>query len=269
LGVAKEPNAIDPILRKPTPRQIRHRKGVLGSYNGWIGLLIPHTWIGFFLIYACIINSNLPYWGQYLPATVTNLDKQEFAGRPSYNQYNVRVTYRSGPTNITVSKETYDSLHVGESNRIRIRTLPNLPTFIDPIVIVDGRPKDTGEFGRFILSMTILWNALMFTFIWFGVGINEQLRCRYLTKFGQPAGGHVTGKDIVKGKSRSYFVNYEFVCKGQRDGKTVKSTQSGRMKITAQEYDRITTGESISVLFNPKNTAQSLVYQFDQYLVVE
>jgi hypothetical protein len=109
----------------------------------------------------------------------------------------------------------------------------------------------------------------MFVFIWFGLGIREQLRCRSLTKFGKAVAGRITGTEVVTGKSASYYVRYEFVGKGESAGKAVKSEQKGRMRITKEEYNRIKTGDSCNVLFNPQDVTQNLCYEFDQYRVVK
>jgi hypothetical protein len=83
---------------------------------------------------------------------------------------------------------------------------------------------------------------------------------RYLTGHGSAVVGQVTDLTILRGKSRTYRVRYSYPA--TQGSKRFETT----MDVTKEQYNTVTVGRPILVLYDLKRPGRSVLYRFSRYL---
>jgi hypothetical protein len=246
--------AIPPELRAPPPRAVLRREGKGRGPVAARLFLLPHMLVGIGALLFVIGEPVLLLFTPAMPAVVTKLSTHTGSkGRITY-----RMDFDYSPTltggwaahdQETITREEYESLHGGDRvmvhaaqvGRFRYVTLS----------------RSFGNYARnrfFIWIWAIFWNGFM-SFVVYPMWVRP-IRYGQLVRIGRPVPGKITSRYVTRNKSTTYHVKYEFTTSD-----ISREQRQGEMTITRAQYDAITDGGVVTVLYDPDRPAHHVVYE--------
>jgi hypothetical protein len=239
----------------PAPRGVRRYRGLPISLRVALFCLVPHVWAGVAVLVVVLWTPAAALFGQDEVATVTNRTVHRGKNGPSYRvEYTYEESGRRYHDSEGVDQSMYGRLSAGTSVAVRsfhIAGLGSSRLGTTPLF-------DSSFFGP--LFFMLFWNTFLTVF--FLTIIFRPLRERRLVQLGEVASGVVTGKQIQRGKSTTYYVQYSFTSQA---GEAV----DGKMTVDKSAYDFAKTGDEVAVFYDPVKPTRSLVYKYIQYRVLD
>jgi hypothetical protein len=264
-GKKHTPHRPEPPALPPPPRQSRPRRK-RGAFLACLPLLlIPHMWCG----------ALLPFWGvrelvdvvrfyQYghvVPGRVQRLWTSRGKGGPSHHvAFTHELAGAEGSAEVTVNQAAYGRLAVGDAVEVRV-----LPGFrLGPQLLADGAPSPASNLWG-VLVATVVWDGFMALFVC--VAIMPPLRQRNLVRLGVAVPGRVTNKEVKRGgKSTTYHVYYCYTAPAPTPPGEDREYQA-EMMVREEDYDDVLVEQRLTVLYDPRKSRRSLVYQCADYEV--
>lgn len=238
----------------PPPRAVRRREGTGGRFLGMRLFILPHTLIGIGVLLFVIGEPVLIGLTPTTPGVVTDLSAH--TGRKGGTTY--RMDFDYSPTGTggwaahdreTITRNEYEILHPGD--RVRVHTA-GIGRFH---YVTLSRSFGAYARSRFrIWVWAIFWNGVM-SFILYPMWVRP-IRHRKLVRIGRPVAGKITTRYVTRNKSTAYYVKYEFTT-----GDIPREQRQGRMSITRAQYDALTDGSAVTVLYDPDRPAHHVIYE--------
>lgn len=258
-------HTIEPELAGPTPRRVRLRGGLGAGCGLWFIRLfiLPHTLAGVFILGQAVWGTGL-YFGIWLfgdeyPGAVTN--KSARPGRQGKTVYALDYEYMVAGQLYTgrasVNAEEYQE--TAEGDRFSIRALESAPTS-DPWARLPGQTPLWNVGGRWLIAL--FWNGILSVFLWHLYVRPWQMR--RLVRRGRPAAGIVRGAWRTPGnKQTTYDLTYEYAVTVRLVGEPAVYT--AKMTSGQSSASGAKPGDVVTVLYDPRTPARSLVYKYADY----
>jgi hypothetical protein len=222
--------------------------------------ILPHTLIGFGALFLIVFEPLFLILTPNIPATVVALTPH--TSRKSGTTY--RATYRFSPADapgvsITGEEEISDAefraLHLGS------------PIHVHTGAVASHRYTCLSRtFGGHVCHRypiwlcALFWNSIISVFLYIAWVV--PIRNRNLVRFGDPVGGQITGKSVIRGKSTTYRLDYEFTPIGDHQ------PRKGSIAVAAKAiFDQAIEGQNVTVLYNPSRPGRNVAYEFSDYVV--
>ncbi len=248
-------------LERRPPRPVRRREGTLGCGIVFGRLFIlPHVIVGLFLLLVMFPATIAAVFfgevhdGRVVKTWTTTGKKGSVTYRMKYS-YDAGGQERTGDR--TVSKTEYQQLSgwsEGQwSGPLKVHTTSVMGHYFDQVVLPDESPWEPVGLS---LVMALLWNGIVFIFVyllWIA-----PWREKRLYRWGTPVPGRIFGKHTTRGKTTSYYLDYEFV----QPGFGLRKKKQG---VTSERYYAAREGEMVTVLCYPNRKGPTVVYEYGDF----
>lgn len=237
------------------PREVFRRRGLAVPVRCVLFFLIPHAWVGIFLIWMFVAGCALDMFGQERTATVTS--RQYVHSKKGSDRCEVRYTFNDQGGRHTGRGSLAGSgyrLYPAGAN-ISIRSVRILGISQSQLASRSGK----GSVVCLALPM-LFWNGFMFLF--FYTTCLSPLSERRLLRDGEAVVGQITDKIVRKGKSTTYQISYMYP---GPEG----APRNGRMNVRRQDYDLANAGDESIVFYDPRWPTRSVLYAYSQYALRE
>lgn len=231
----------DPEMLGQTPRRAGFTSSAIALRRFLLLLLITGPMI--YVFYATQDMRQiqaLRYHGLAVQATVTS----KHISHGKSDSYYLDYEYVQGSTMISdddnVGESVYEQTNVGDP-----LTITYLPS--DTSVYCAGVVTDDRVSGR--ETNWVLWGIILVALlaaIFFGV-VNAQKNQLFLLTYGSPATAMVTDRRVIKGKTVTYRLMYQFEVNGQLYPKSIQ--------VTSSIYNLALPQSPLTVLYDPQNPA--------------
>ena len=232
------------------PRDVFRRKGIPVPLRIALFILIPHVWVGLFLIGVFFLRPAVGLFGYERDATVVS--RESVHGKHSTR---CRIGYEYKESGLryvdhdTVEQNAARQFPTGTTLRIKSLHLLGL----------GGSTPWTGRrpaaSSLIPLAMPLFWNGIVF---WLFCAIClAPLRHRRLVKIGEAVNGRITAKTIQRNKSTTYSVVFEYP--------TPDGIRSAKMAVAKADYDLAAIGDDAVVLYDPARPSWAILYKYIQY----
>jgi hypothetical protein len=241
-------NAIPPELLLPPPRTIRRRRGPGGTSvaSSFFAILLFGTLVLVpvgMLIFS-IVESLLLARAKLVDGTITTLyTTHSNRGGTHYHVGYVFVADGGEQRESQgVGSSIYQSLFVGEHVKLRLIHIGGWSTSELDLVYQNYASER--------------WE------VWLGAGLFNgvfllilimQYRQRELLRNGTPIMSRIARKRITRGKSVSYWIDYEFE---PRKGDTVSKSST----VPIAFYNSVNEGDALCIVFDQQNPKRNLIY---------
>jgi hypothetical protein len=189
------------------------------------------------------------------------ITKKRVVGRTRVDhlvQFQFDIDGRTYHSEVHVDPQAYSDVKVGDPIRVRALTVwPSMSASIEEPAIA---------------TPTNVWAASCFTIVLTGVTalviavfVSQARRRRWLAMHGTPATGRITSKQIVQRKGSTYRLIFAYST--ESDGGA--TAREASMDVTKKQYNSISTGQRVTVLYDPDKPWSGMVYCFSGYRVVE
>jgi len=232
------------------PREVFRRKGFPIALKAIGFFLLPHVWVGVFLLGMVLLTPAFMVFGRSETATVVSHELVHSKGTRTKIVYTYREGNRAFTDSATVRDTEYDYYRQGRTLAIRSLHIGSFGTSrLQSESLISGTLCCLGPFS-------LVWCTILFGF--FHGWVLTPIAQRRLVKDGEAARGVVTDKTIRKGKSPTYVVSFTF---DPRAG----LQQSAEAVVDQSDYDATNAGDSLIILYDPRNPRRNHVYKFGQY----
>jgi len=208
-----------------------------------------------------LLASAATHFGITVPGQISGKNAQR--GGKGSSRYHVDFTYQVDEQNfasrMSVEKRAYERINIGD--RVQVRILPLAPA-ASAFVTSLNTPSDVVCTLSFFCFASVM-------FVWVSYSeVVQFLRRRHLARFGKPTLGHITDKQVYRGKSTRYGIVYRYETpKGAASPKRV--THEGTTVWVSQlDYEATQIGEEITVLYDPDHPDRSMLYRYAEYSIV-
>ena len=237
------------------PREVARWRGLAVPFRCALFLLIPHVWIGFFLVWMCVTTCALVLDGQGRDATVTH--REDVRSKQEGDSCQIDYVYSDEggrhAESCSLDSRAYGAYAPGTKLPIRsIRILGRSQSVL--------ANASAGDLIWGVALPALFWNGIMFAF--FYAMCLSPLRQRRLLRDGQAVMGQITGKKVRKGKSTGYELTYIYP---RPDG----YAQTRTMEVRKGDYDLANAGDEVLVFYNPSRPKRSVIYEYCQYWLPE
>ena len=250
-----------PELARPTPRPVRRRAGSMGC-GIVLGRLfiLPHLGVGLFLLLFMLpatiaaVFFGEDHDGQVIRTWTTRGSKGSIT-------YHIKYAYQAGGQertgDRTVSKKQDQQLagwsKGSSAGAIKVKTVRALGYYYDKAIL-------PGESGWGAVGEAVLfagfWNGMAFVFVYM-LWIMPW-RAKRLCRYGVAMPGRIHGMHTTRGKTTTYYIDYEFVHPpfGLR-----KKSQS----VGSERYNAAHQGQMVTVLCYPGKKGPTVVYEYGDF----
>lgn len=239
-------SAIEPELRGATPRRVSYTAGTQAARTLCVVLLVGVTWLVGWLGARDIGDLNA-LLGHGMTTTAHVTDKHEHHGKStSYSlDYSFTVDGEEVDSNESISHYTYDYTNIGDP--IDVTYLPEQPQTHR----VGAVTRDRVDIQRTEWQWGDFAAAGIMGLILLAVELNYRGH-RRLLETGVPVRGEVTDRSMVRGKSTTYYLYYEFPGPLQ--------TQTNKITVSRFVFDSNPPGEDLTVLYDPAKPTYNRPY---------
>jgi hypothetical protein len=245
------------------PQPPRRVRGKLGGGLWFIRIFImPHTLVGIGAAGYLVFLLLWRLFGADIPGTVTGtrVSHSSKHGDSYILNYQFQADGQTKSNSATVSYILYQDYPARSGNN------PPVTVHYFSLGPLDHSTlRENGslwsEIG-FLALWAGFWNTVIGAFVyqcWV-----KPLRTRMLYKHGEAAAGTVLRKRTRTGKSTSYYVTYSFL-----DPYSGRSIETEMLVWNAVDWQPITEGQAVTVLFSRNNPKRSTVYECGGYRVVD
>jgi hypothetical protein len=235
----------------PPPRFVFRTGGVSVPIRMILFLLIPHVWIGFFLIWQAMLEPAMTCFGHNVKASIVSrqlIHAKATRCKITY-AYDDEGGHHTGSA--TFGGDRFSSYPPG--GKIEVRTLRLGPWST-------SRLADRASNSSLVcmLPFTVLWNGI-FAWIFYQLCLSP-LRQRRLISIGQPVVGRITDKTLRKGKSPTHILLYVYTAADGQD-------HTSRMTVPGPQYFATRVEDPVIVFHDPLKPGRSLLYKYTKYAV--
>jgi len=244
-------NPLIPVeLRSAPPRQVRLRGGRGPRIMGLRVFVVPHLLIGIAVL-VVVIGEPLWLWG-YPPilGRITSM-KQSISPKGRTRDevdYIYRWNGRAINDSATVSPAAYQRLQ--SSQYVKVHAL-NVGGY--QFSELEMTPKEFAAARWFLWPWAIVWNGMLLLML------RQPILAKRLVRNGEAVVGKILDKKSYRGRSTRFAVSYEYA---PRTGQPLRRT----MTVSGADYESAAIGKEIVVLYDPNHPANSVVYQYADYL---
>jgi hypothetical protein len=155
---------------------------------------------------------------------------------------------------VFVDLRTYNELKVDDPITVRALTFrPALSaSIVEPEIGIAG-----GYFAA--AGVTLITGAVFVLLTWFFV--SRAVHRRKLAKLGTATLGKITGKHVLGRKTHRYRLTYTYTV-------SAGGHREASMDVSREQFNSISSNQTITVLYEPAHPEQSVIYCFGEYRVV-
>lgn len=279
--------SIEPELLAGLPRSITRRPG-RGKQQGCVLLfMLPHTLVGLGMFCLALLHLAVLIFGTAVPGTLTGTRLSHGSkGSVTYKaafQYGIDGATYDGETQI--SKAEYGLASQGQA--ITVKVLRGLPG-TGEILFIPGGSRWGSDL--FIVPFALFWNAFLVLF--FTLLLGGMWKEKSLLRRGLAARGRIVDKQILRNKSITYILHYEYApdaTTGLRSSGSVGPWSSasavqpisaaavlpvdgtgmlrGKMTVPGPDFDNANVGNEMTVLYDARKPQRSILYAPAAYTV--
>lgn len=251
-----------PSAFPPAPRAVRLRYLPYGI----ILTVLLMAVVGVLLCMVSIVPQMLAASGDWLGAMVPGrITEKTMRGR-SKNTYILRFTYQVDDqdcnSEMDVEEVSFEQVKVGDPVRVRVAPfLPGIGAIQEPKL---SRSWNASCFVGFV----VLWHSILVFIVW-SVG-RAAIRRRYLARHGLPTLGRISDKRVATGKGGGmFFLTYHYQVRKNPAGNPIDCTEhEATMMVTSKDFQAAQVGQLVTVLFDPANPDNSIIYRCGEYEVI-
>jgi hypothetical protein len=242
-------------IKEKRRNTVRYKRGKLAR-NWLIGLLfLPFTFLGIFCLFKAIDLTLADLFGTNTTAEV--LSHQIDTDSDNGSTYNITYRFQSGGIDFekTAGVTQHDYKLLEDGQRVGVRYLPGREK--DATKLSDPRLETSETFFSWVIA--VFWNSVA---VVVGVVIYaNQKRQMKLVRYGESVEGEICGLNVEpSGEDDVYRVAYQF-----RPTGTYPITRT--MKVSKAEFEKARVGQKVRVCFDKENTANSILYEYSDFVV--
>jgi hypothetical protein len=259
----------------PPPRTVGRRpgrRGLLGHVPLVLRLLCV-AGAGLLLVTLWLVASSwlIRLFGVTVPGEVTSTSAGAKGARDGRVRFTYYVKEDEYSAEDSVDEETFDWLRAGTP--VKVRVLPAWPRH--PLLVEPA--GHSGRGGGVYLAFALLANAALAALV--RASLREPLKQRALLRAGVATQGVVVSKDGGSGRHPSWAVQYCY--RAPRHGMAQATDEAGdgrpavadkewqvRMAVCWADFEAARVGAAVTVLYDPRQPARSLIYSFADYQAV-
>ena len=230
------------------PRDVKRIGGVPVPLRIVLFLLIPHVWVGLFLISMVVLEPAMALLGRDVTARVVS---RELVHSKS-TRCRIVYAYDDGSgrrtDSATFREEDFKAYPPGKV--LHVRTLR-----VGPIHRSQLSSEKSGGIWC-MLPFALICNGIMFG-MFYGMCLSP-LADRRLIQLGQPAVGRITGKAERKGKGTTFLVLYVYQPSDGRE-------RIGQMTVSRSQYETAQPEQNVVVFYDPMRSSRSVIYRYCNY----
>lgn len=231
------------------PRVVARRPGS-GAGNFFVFAIFLS--IGLVIAAFCIAEPLFLLLSPAIPGHVIGTESHFTSGRHGGWTYRIKFVYTENGRELsdrqTTSFRRFRSAHAGDPVQVHAIDIGNW--HYDELDMTSGDYVGT---RWFIWLWVLIWNGGIL-FILRAILITP----RRLIRDGKPVIGQITGKQMVRGKSTSFYLKYTY----QPEGTEPLNRQ---MSVNRSTYDQAVENTDVVVLYDPERPKRSLIYQYSPY----
>ena len=234
-------------------RDVFRRRGIPVPARVALFLLVPHVWVGLFLICNVLRAGATEIWGYDLTARIVSQQlvrsKKSTRCETAYGYVDAGRVYKE---HMSLRPEAFARVAPGTPIQVRALWIFGLET---------SRPRTEDLADSSIVALVVpalFWNGVMFA-LFYALCLGP-LRERKLLCLGDAAIGRINGKTIRRGKSVSYSLAYAYPCNFGLD-------YWAEMTVRKSDYDDAQAGDAVLVFYDPLKPRRSVLYKYSQYAV--
>jgi len=231
------------------PREVTRTGGIPVPLRVALFLLIPHVWVGMFLIGSVLREPAMELWGRDTTAVVVSRDLVRGKGTRCQIVYAYNDGVERRTETETFGEQDFAAYPPGKQLQVRALRL-------GPIHQCQMLDRQRGVGICCMLPFALVWNGFMASLLY--TVCLSPLSNRRLIRIGQPVIGKIVGKAEQKGKGTTYMVTYTYV---PTDGRE----RLGRMTVSNSQYQTAQAGENVIVFYEPRRSSNSTIYRFCNY----
>ena len=223
--------------------------------------ILPHTFIGIFLIGQFVLTVLTAIFGTDIAATVTKTHTSET--RKGGTIYSIDYKYTAGGREYTHSASVGATIFAavsrpaeleGDLATVRVRHLDFGPWHHH--LFVEAHSPWASAFQA--LFIALFWNGILSVFL--TLAWITPIRRRLLIRNGHATTGTIVSTRTRQGKGISYYAKFSF--RNPQDGKETEREMSLGGKT---DYDAAQPGKPVTVLYSERNPRRAIIYEFSGY----
>ena len=245
-----------PSAFPPPPRAVRLRSipwagGALVLFLAALGLgICPMTVLPLSL--SLLAKST----GESAPGVVTAKEKRGNRRSDYVVLFQFELDGLTHHAEVHVDPQTYSDTKIGEAIRVRALSFwPSKSASIEEPPI--GTPLNVWSSScltLFLIGVSVLVAALL---------ISRARDRKHLARNGTPTHGTITAKRQMRGKGTTYRLVFEYSIE-TADGPAMREAE---MDVTAKQFKCVSTGQAVTVLYDPERPERSMIYSLSEYQV--
>jgi Protein of unknown function (DUF3592) len=159
---------------------------------------------------------------------------------------------------VHVDPQSYSDVKIGDA--IKVRALSVWPSYsasiVEPYI---ETPSNVWVIGCIVL---VLNGALVMVVVML---VGRSLYRRRIARLGNVTLGRITYKEVIR-KSKNHIYRLTFTY--STPAIPADTTRNGTMDVTAKEYNTMSVGQAVTVLYDPAKPEDSYLYCFGEYRIV-
>jgi len=223
--------------------------------------ILPHTFIGIFLIGQFLLTVLTAMFGTDIAATVTKAHTSETrkGGTIYYIDYKYAAAGREYTNSESVGAMTFGRVSnpaelEAERPRVRVRHFEFGPLRHHLLIEAHSPWASAGE----ALVFALFWNGILSVFL--TLAWIAPIRRRHLVRNGVATEGTIVSTRTRQGKGISYYAKFRF--RNRENGVEIEREMQVQGKA---DYDAAHPGRAVTVLYWPRNPRRAVVYEFCGY----
>ena len=247
-----------PSAFPPPPRAVRLRS--IPWAGGCVVLFLAALGLGIcpLTILPLTLSLFAKSAGESVPGVVTGKEKRGNRRSDYVVLFQFELDGLTHHAEVHVDPQTYSDTKIGEAIRVRALSFwPSKSASIEEPPI--GTPPN-------------VWSASCITLVLIGVSvlvaallISRARARKHLARNGTPSHGMITAKRQMRGKGTTYRLVFEYSIE-TADGPAMREAE---MDVTAKQFKSVSTGQAVTVLYDPERPERSMVYCFSEYQVLD
>ena len=251
---------VEDELQGVTPRKVKVRaRGPWLMFTFVQLFLVPFILVGITTFMSAMQTTGVALIGGTTSGTVVSRDysNDSEGGGSWYITYDFKV----GGHVYTATDQERSAHVVIPGELVKVKYAPWLPSRASYLVVPDATAV---RVVGFVWFFTLFWNAITGLFV--AIFYIAPLYDRMLYANGSIAIGTITAKNVQTGDSNTYTIEYTY--QAMKSGLGSGEDRKGKDTISWTDWEPITVGDTITVLYTDRRFRNSVVYKYGMYTVV-
>jgi hypothetical protein len=248
----------------PVPRPLRWRRFPFWSFVILVPISGALVTAFVYLIVPILLKACAAPLGETVAGKIS--EKSVYHGKKGTPRYQITYTYQVEESNFAstmqVDEHVYQRINVGDRAQIRLlRFAPIASAYLTSPAVNESLDASCALSFSGLASLFTVW-AFYSEFV-------KHRRRREVVRNGIAVVGHITEKQIYKGRTSQYVLTYRYrLPKGAFDRNTKRIDHEDKTWVSEHDYEASRVGEEVTVLYDPIHPKRSILYRFAEYAIV-